>query len=136
MRFYNWGVIKVGFWLFMLIMVLITPLTMIMFGWLFMKYPPRTINHIYGYRTAMSMKNKDTWNFAHKHCGKIWYYVGIIMLPLSVIFMLFFIDKETSTVGTFGAALIIIQTLILIASTFPTTVALHKHFDKDGMRKN
>ena len=24
-----------------------------------------------GYRTSMSMKNKDTWEFAHKYCGKV-----------------------------------------------------------------
>ena len=125
-----------GFWLFMLIMVMFIPLTMILWGRLFMKKPPQTINYIYGYRTTMSMKNKDTWNFAHKHCGKIWYYIGMILLPLSIIVMLFCVGSEVGTSGTIGGILVGIQTLILIASIFPTSIALHKQFDKDGKRKN
>ena len=33
---------------------------------------------IFGYRTSMSMKNKDTWEFAHKYCGKVWYVCGMV----------------------------------------------------------
>ena len=29
------------------------------------------VNFVFGYRTSMSMKNKDTWEFAHKYCGKV-----------------------------------------------------------------
>ena len=65
-----------GFWIFMLIMDLLLPFTMIGFGRYFMKKAPKEINSVFGYRTSMSMKNKDTWEFAHKYCGN-----G--MMPLS-----------------------------------------------------
>ena len=42
----------------------------------------------------MSMKNKDTWEFAHKYCGKVWYVCGMVMLPITVIFMLLVIGKN------------------------------------------
>ena len=58
-----------GFWIFMLIMDLLLPFTMIGFGRYFMKKAPKEINSVFGYRTSMSMKNKDTWEFAHKYCG-------------------------------------------------------------------
>ena len=61
-----------GFWIFMLIMDLLLPFTMIGFGRYFMKKAPKEINSVFGYRTSMSMKNKDTWEFAHKYCGKVW----------------------------------------------------------------
>ena len=54
-----------GFWIFMLIMDLLLPFTMIGFGRYFMKKAPKEINSVFGYRTSMSMKNKDTWEFAH-----------------------------------------------------------------------
>ena len=38
-----------------------------------MKKAPKEINSVFGYRTSMSMKNKDTWEFAHKYCGKVKY---------------------------------------------------------------
>jgi len=101
-----------------------------------MKKAPQNINYIYGYRTTMSMKNKDTWNFAHKHCGRIWHYGGMILLALSIIVMLFCVGSEVGTIGTIGSILVGIQTLILIASIFPTSIALHKQFDKYGKRKN
>lgn len=85
-----------GFWIFMLIMDLLLPFTMIGFGRYFMKKAPKEINSVFGYRTSMSMKNKDTWKFAHKYCGKVWYVCGIIMLPITVIFMLLVIGKNES----------------------------------------
>ena len=48
------------------------PFTMIGFGRYFMKKAPKEINSVFGYRTSMSMKNKDTWEFSHKYCGKVW----------------------------------------------------------------
>ena len=78
-----------GFWIFMLIMDLLLPFTMIGFGRYFMKKAPKEINSVFGYRTSMSMKNKDTWEFAHKYCGKVWYVCGMVMLPITVIFLFF-----------------------------------------------
>ena len=50
-----------GFWIFMLIMDLLLPFTMIGFGRYFMKKAPKKINSVFGYRSSMSMKNKDTY---------------------------------------------------------------------------
>ena len=62
-----------GFWIYMLLMNLLNTFTLIGFGKHFMRKAPKEINEVFGYRTPMSMKNKDTWEFAHKYCGKIWY---------------------------------------------------------------
>ena len=48
-------------WIYMLIAVLLIPLMMIGIGAFFAKKIPAKINRIYGYRTDISMKNKDTW---------------------------------------------------------------------------
>lgn len=64
--------------------------TMIGFGFLFQKRPPKNINGLYGYRTAMSMKNQATWTFAHHYAGKIWFYSGIASLSLSLVVLFYF----------------------------------------------
>ena len=69
-----------GFWVFMLIMNLIIPFTMIGFGNYYVKQAPKEINYISGYRTKMSMKNEDTWKFAHNYCGKLWRIIGCMLL--------------------------------------------------------
>lgn len=123
-----------GFWIFMTAMNLLLPFTMIVIGSIFIKKPPKEINHLVGYRTTMSMKNKDTWDFAHCHCGKNWKITGLCMLIPSALVMLFFIGKDIQTVGEFGSVVIGVQTIILLASLIPTEIALRKNFDKDGNR--
>ena len=56
----------------MLCSSLVIPIIMIGFGFLFGKRPPKEINYLCGYRTRMSMKNIDTWVFAHRYCGRLW----------------------------------------------------------------
>ena len=73
------------FWIFMLCIDLLTPLLMVGFGKYFFKHAPKDINGIFGYRTAMSMKNKDTWVFAHTYCGKLWYVGGLYLIAYFVI---------------------------------------------------
>ena len=62
-----------GFWIFMFIMVLLIPLTMIFFGWLLFRKTPKEINYVYGYRTKGSMMNEETWRFANQYFEKAWY---------------------------------------------------------------
>lgn len=77
-----------GFWFFMLAMNLIIPLSMIFLGKYFSKHAPGQINMLFGYRTARSMKNQDTWQFAHHYFGKLWFKMGLWMLVLTVAAML------------------------------------------------
>ncbi len=124
-----------GFWIFMLIMDLLIPLTMLGFGKLFMKMAPKTINYAFGYRTNRSMKNQDTWEFAHHYCGKIWFWCGLVMTPLTIVAMLFVIGGSEDLVGTVGGWICSIQLVPMIGSILPTELALRKNFDKDGRRK-
>ena len=124
-----------GFWLFMFFISILTPVVMIGFGRLFINYTPKNINPLFGYRTKMSMKNKDTWEFAHKHIGKVWFIVGLIILPLSVIPMFFVIGSSIDDTGIVGTITVMIQLAIMVASSIPTNRALKKTFHKDGTRK-
>ncbi len=75
----------------------------------------------------MSMKNKDTWEFAHKYCGKVWYVCGMVMLPITVIFMLLVIGKKNEDcVGSIGGIICAVQLIPLIGSILPTEIALKK----------
>ena len=112
------------FWIFMLIMDLLLSFTMIGFGKYFMKKAPKEINSVFGYRTSMSMKNKDTWEFAHKYCGKVWYVCGMVMLPITVIFMLLVIGKSEDCVGSMEGIICGVQLIPLIGSILPTEIAL------------
>lgn len=125
----------IGFWLFMLVMDLLVPVVMIVFGRLFLRRPPHTINYTFGYRTSMSMKNQDTWQFANQYCGKLWLRLGWMLVPLSIIPMLFVISKDIEAIANVGLAVSLLQLVPLVGSIFPTELALKKVFDKNGRRK-
>ena len=124
-----------GFWIFMLAMTLLLPVTMIGFGRMFCHRPPEEINGLFGYRTPMSMVNKDTWAFAHRFCGRLWRVVGWILLPVSVVPMVLVLGREADTVGTVGAVVTMLQLIPMMGCIVPTEIALRKTFHPDGSRK-
>lgn len=123
------------FWWFMFACGLIIPLIMIIAGILMWKRCPKTINFLFGYRTERSMKNQDTWKFAHDYCGRLWWKIGLLLLvPSALIYIPFYNSGET-IIGVVGLIICTVQLVVLIASIFPTETALKKTFNDDGTRK-
>ena len=125
-----------GFWIYMLLFVLLIPITMVYFGQRFFKSPPKSINATFGYRTTMSMKNQETWKLAHTVCGRFWFRCGRILLPLSVVPILFVIGRGTETIGYTGVITVFIQLVPMLCALPVTEHALRKKFDKNGMRRS
>lgn len=124
-----------GFRIFMLIVVLLIPLTMLLFGWLFFRRTPKEINYVFGYRTKRSMRNEETWKFANQYLGKVWYLCGLLSAPLSVIAMAIVFEKGTETMSTVGFIITMIQTIPLVGAMISTEITLEKNFDENGRRK-
>ena len=122
----------IAFWLFMLCADLLVPAVMIGFGRMFLKNPPRNINASFGYRTAMSMKNQDTWDFAHQYCGRLWYRCGLVMLPLSVVPLLFVLSRDIGVIGNRGLIVAGVQLAVMLGTVFPVERALKRTFDERG----
>ena len=121
-----------GFWFFMLLMDLLIPAVMIVCGTIFVRRPPRHIQLFYGYRTAMSMKNQATWEFAHRYCGRLWQKLGWGCLPVTVFPFLFTLHADIAAIGMVGGAVCCVQLLALAVSIVGTERALRKAFDKNG----
>ncbi len=124
-----------GFWIFMFVMDLMIPVSMIVFGRIFTKRAPGEINGVYGYRTSMSMKNKETWEFAHRYFGRLWYVWGWMLVPVSAIVMFFVIGKDQDAVGTVGGVLCFLQMIPMLAAIVLTERELRKKFDRNGNRR-
>ena len=125
----------IDFWIFMLLVDILIPLTMIGFGRLFLNKAPKEINDTFGYRTAMSMKNKETWEFAHKFCGKLWFRCGLVLLPLSIIPLIFVFNNSIETIAYIGLIVSVVQIVLFVGSIVPTEAALKKTFDQNGFRR-
>ena len=106
--------------------IMLIPLTMIGFGFYFFKRGPQTINGFFGYRTSRSMKNQDTWRFAHKHCGRIWMIWGTVLLAASTAAFLYGSLASHPLFSITDDHIFFLQVLVLILSILPTEVALRK----------
>lgn len=124
-----------GFWLFCTVSCLLVPAVMLYFGWRFLKKPPKHINSFYGYRTSRSMKNQQTWDFAHKVCGKLWFRWGLVLLPLSLLAMLLVLGKDTEEQGVWLMGVTVIQVVVLLGSIVPVERALKRNFDQFGRKR-
>ena len=123
-----------GFWLYCTAMCLLVPAVMLYFGWRFLNRPPQKIKALYGYRTSRSMKNQQTWDYAHQVCGKLWFRAGAVMLPLSLLAMLSGLGKDTQALGIWLMGVVLVQVVVMIATIFPVEKALKRKFDKFGRR--
>ncbi|MDG1653220.1 MAG: SdpI family protein [Flavobacteriaceae bacterium] len=58
-------------------------------GWIQGKYPPKKRNHFYGYRTKISMKNLEVWNYAQQYSAVEIKKLSRILILLAVLAALF-----------------------------------------------
>lgn len=123
------------FWWFMFVCDLLIPVITLVSGRIMWKHPPKDINGLVGYRTTRSMKNMDTWKFAHEYCGRLWWKIGVIMLIPSIAAHVMAYGKSETVTGVLGSILCTVQCVVLIASIFPTEQALKRTFTEDGKRR-
>lgn len=122
----------------MFVMNLLIPLVMIIYGRIFEKKPPKIARSkfAFGYRTVMSMRNEETWEYAHRFFGKLWFRFGIAVGLISIIVLFFFIGKDKDTVGFAGMIICYVQLVAMLLPVIPTELALRRRFDKYGNRRD
>ena len=110
------------FWIFMFIMTLLIPFSLL-FTWITCpKY--KNINNKYGYRTANSMKNQKYWDFAQKECSKNSLKMFFPSLILSIFIMPFTINKNINIISWTGFFIVLVQLLSFIYVIYFTEKSL------------
>src|ERR1700761_4819527 len=54
-------------------------------GFISIKFPPKKINQLYGYRTASSMKNQQTWDEANYFSSRYLVRLGLILIIIGLL---------------------------------------------------
>ena len=121
-------IIYMWFWIVIFICDLLIPLLMIIGGLCMNKKTPKKINNNVGYRTKRSMKNIETWNFANKLCGKLWWIIGaIIILPAVLVHIPFRYSKD-EIISILSLVVVVVEMIALIAPIFYVESQLKKNF--------
>ncbi len=94
----------------------------ILTGWLMLKYPPKEINGLYGYRTNSSMKSKERWEFAQKFGANQLIKWGAIMFVSSGLGLFFQFTEMISLILALG--------ILVILSIFPIVITERAIKDK------
>lgn len=68
-----------------LLIPLFTGFVFVLAGLVMLKFPPKNINGLYGYRTSSSMKNQQRWDFAQLYSSKEMIKTGVILMLSSLI---------------------------------------------------
>lgn len=99
-------------------------------GLIQLRWPPKKINHVYGYRTPRSMKNMDTWVEANRFSSLMMVRLGMYMLFGGIVIA--FLPQMHPTVYV-GYILLVLPVAITML------VATEKHlknvFDDHGQRR-
>ena len=61
-----------------------------------LKFPPKKINHLYGYRTSKSMKSQSAWDFAQRFSSINMIKFSVGMIVFGIVDVLFITDKAIS----------------------------------------
>ena len=90
-------------------------LIFVVVAWLMLKYPPKEINQLYGYRTPASMKSQERWDFAQVYSSRLMFRMGWIFMAIAIPALFLQIDEGIS--AFLGLGLLIGGTIWLLVST-------------------
>ena len=94
-----------------------------------LRYPPKKINSLYGYRTKNSMKSQQHWDFAQRYSSIKMNALGLIYLLMGGLF--YFLNYESVAVGL----LIGITTVPPLVLLLQTENAIKNQFPKDAPKE-
>ena len=123
-----------GTWISMLLICMLIPLSLIFMWYLCPKI--KSVNSWMGYRTARSKKNSETWEFAQKSCADNSLKMFLPTAALTLIIMLFVLNKEDKVIQYVGLGITMAQLLSYGVVLYLTEKDLKKEFDDRDKRRN
>ena len=97
----------------------------ILIGWLMLKFPPKSINMWYGYRTKQSKSTTDKWKFSQPYAAIQLIKSGLLGSCLSIPAM--FIDLSEGIAVVIGLGVIL---MLVIYPYYKTEKAMRQKFGK------
>jgi len=104
-------------------------------GLIFKLFPPKRINHIYGYRSRFAMKAQSIWDEGQKYCANGFILTGIIMSILGLFehFLFRGMNVVVTIENTVEATEVLLSILVIYICC---EIHLKNMFNEDGSRKN
>ena len=108
----------------MTLILSVSGLIFLLAGYIQQRFPPKKINHLYGYRTSTSMKSQESWDFAQAFSAKKMMRIGAYCIGLGI--LSYFIDIQllwstgiALTIVTIGPLFMLLQVESELKKRFP-----------------
>jgi len=88
------------------IVALLTGIIFMFAGLIMMKYPPKKINDLYGYRMPSVMKSQERWDFAQKFSSVKSFQLGVVLFVFSFLNTLIGINQLQSCIIGIGVMIL------------------------------
>lgn len=95
----------------------LTALIFILAGSILYYNPPKSINHLYGYRTPQSMSSQQKWDFSQSYSGKLMVIFGCLMVLLALTDIWVSYDSFWTSCLAIAPTLLVCILLLLITET-------------------
>lgn len=97
---------------------LLIPNTITVFGSILKNHPPAYRNQLFGYRSIRSMQNKKNWEMAQKLAGTLWWKMGWIDLVICLIVQFLLTLTHNALVIIYGTFALMVLQLVPLIVTF------------------
>ncbi|MGB1449269.1 MAG: SdpI family protein [Flavobacteriaceae bacterium] len=94
-------------------------------GYIQLRFPPKKINHLYGYRTATSMRSQECWDFAQAFSAKKMIKMSTYIIALGL--LSWFVDLQHFWAFGLALTIVILMPLLML---FQVERELKKRFPK------
>ena len=91
----------------------VTGLIFYVVGYIQFKYPPKKINHFYGYRTRTSMQSQEVWNYAQTFSAKKIQHLGVYSFFGGI--LAYFVNIDQLYGMWIGISLVTVLPILLIS---------------------
>lgn len=117
-------------WILSFLSAQVIPVTVLAAGYYYKNRVPKTMKS--GYRTARSMRSRETWVFAHRMLGRLWRPLGWVLLTVSFFGMFAVLIINKDALGTAMGVLCAVQAAAMLVTLVPVERALKQNFDENG----
>ena len=107
------------------IILTIVGVTFLVLSLFLLKFPPKKINGLYGYRTSRSMQSHEAWHFSQLYSSKILIWIGAVNTILGISSL--FLPKLDDLVSAFISMGVVLGGVFIMF--YKTERELAKRFD-------
>ena len=84
-------------------------------GFLMLKFPPKKINSLYGYRTKRSMSSQELWDFSQIYSARLMSRSGLLMIGIGLLGQFFQLSEGQASF--FGLGILLTMCFMLFWKT-------------------